>query len=87
MTKVTKEAIDMQTAAQNSQVPPLPLPQNEKKRLMQAEVNQELFDAVHKEMKRKDLKIRQVMEWGLRAFLLASNPKEATRLGITPETP
>jgi hypothetical protein len=78
---IKKEDEEMQVSTQ-TQVPALPLPQNEKKRLMQAEVNQELFDLVHKEMKRKDLKIRSIMEWGLRAFLLASNPKEAARFGI-----
>jgi hypothetical protein len=84
--RMPKDDRDMQNVAPN-QSPPLPLPQNEKKRLMQAEVNLELFNAVHREMERKGLKIRQVMEWGLRAFLLASNPKEAARLGIKSETP
>jgi hypothetical protein len=82
MGKIRKEGIDMQSNAQNAQVPPLPLPQNEKKRLMQAEVAVDLFDAAHKEMKRKHLKIRQVMEFGLRAFLLQSNPEAARKLGI-----
>lgn len=85
MTKAKKEEDFMQMP--QAQVPPLPLPQNERKRLMQAEVNLELFNAVHREMERKDLKIRQVMEWGLRAFLLASNPKEAQRLGIKSDVP
>lgn len=82
MAKLKKDETDMQTATLPNQVPPLPLPQNEKKRLMQAEVNLDLFNAVSKEMERKGLKIRQVMEWGLRAYLKASNPKEASRLGI-----
>jgi hypothetical protein len=85
MTKVKKEETDMQSATTVNQVPPLPLPQNEEKRLMQAEVNLDLFNAVHREMKRGDLKIRQVMEWGLKAFLLKANPKEAARLGIKTE--
>ena len=83
MTKAKKGL--MQNIVSNP--PALPLPQNEKKRLMQAEVNLDLFSAVHREMERKELKIRQVMEWGLRAFLLASNPKEAARLGIKSENP
>lgn len=67
--------------------PHLPLPVAEEKRLLQAEVNLELCDAVLREMKRRKVKIRQVMEWGLRAYLLATNPKEAERLGIRPESP
>ena len=45
--------------------------------------NQELFDAVQAELDRRGLKIRNAAEWGLRAFLLATNPAEARRLGIT----
>lgn len=78
---VKRKEEDVQMSTQ--QVPPLPLPQTEKKRLMQAEVNLDLFTAVHKEMERRGLKIRNVMEWGLKAFLLSSNPKEAARLGIS----
>ena len=70
-----------------SQFPPLPVPQKEEKRLMQAEVNLDLFTAVYNEMERRDLKIRQVMEFGLKAFLLATNKVEAERLGIKVEMP
>ena len=81
MSKIKKEEIEMQTetlATKNV----IPLPTNEKKRLVQAEVNLELFEAVSVEIKNKNLKIRSVIEWGFQAFLLASNPKEAAKLGI-----
>lgn len=83
MTKARKDDPEMQAATATNQVLPLPLPQNEKKRLMQAEVNLDLFNAVHAEMDRQDLKIRQVMEWGLKVFLLHSNPEKARQLGIS----
>lgn len=74
MTKLKKEEKEpMQTQTlSHEQIPPLPLPVNEKKRLMQAEVNLDLFNEVSVEMKRQGLKIRQVMEFGLQAFLAAS---------------
>lgn len=66
---------------------PLPLPTSEKKRLVQAEVNTDLFDAVQSEMARRKpkIKIRQVLEWGMKAYLLQSNPKAAAALGIKVE--
>lgn len=84
MTKARKDAA-MQMATNS--IPPLPIPRREEKRLMQAEVNQDLFTAVQKEMEKKGLKIREIMEWGLRAFLLTSNPKEAHKLGIKADLP
>lgn len=86
MTKFKKEEPDMQAISHLLQRPRLPIPKKEEKRLMQAEVNLDLFAAVEKEMERRNLKIRQVMEWGLQQFLLASNPKEAARLGIKAES-
>jgi hypothetical protein len=70
-----------------STAPALPLPTGERKRLVQAEVNHDLFDAVHAEMVRRKpkIKIRQVLEWGMRAYLLRANPKAAEALGIKPE--
>ncbi len=50
----------------------IPLPTNEEKRLLQAEVNLELFNEAQKEMKKRGLKIRQVVEFGLSAFVKAS---------------
>lgn len=68
-----------------AKVPPLPA-SVEQKRLVQAEVNRRLFTAIEKEIARKKgLSIRKVMEWGLRAYLLNSNPEEAAKLGITAE--
>lgn len=83
MTKPKKEKeLEMQ-AATAINLPPLP--QNETKRLVQAEVNSELFTAVEKELARKKLKIRQVLEWGLSTYLLNTNPKAAAELGIFPK--
>lgn len=64
----------------------IPLPTVDEKRLVQAEVDMGLFLAVEKNLpqrggKRK-LKIRQVVEWGLKVWLLESNPKEARRLNL-----
>lgn len=64
--------------------PPLPTPQKDEKRLIQAEVDISLFNAVEREMP-KGVKIRQVVEYGLKAYLLRTNPKEAERLGIHQE--
>lgn len=82
-----KKKKDTDSALPASQFPPLPVPQKEEKRLMQAEVNLDLFTSVYNEMERRDLKIRQVMEFGLKAFLLATNKDEAERLGIRVEVP
>ncbi len=69
-----------------NQAPALPIPTSERKRLVQAEVNLDLFDAVHAEMIRRKpkIKIRQVLEWGMKAYLLQANPKAAVALGIKP---
>lgn len=62
----------------------------EEKRLMQAEVNQDLFDAAEKVMEAEEFKIRWVMEFGLKQFLKKYDPKayseyarkERARLGF-----
>lgn len=64
---------------------PLPLPTKEATHLVQADVNEELYSAVQKELKARKVKIRQVVEWALCNYLLATNPEEAKRLGITSE--
>lgn len=71
--------------ASNSVPTPLSLPAKEEKRLVQADVNQHLLEAAQKEMKIRKVKVRQVVEWALSMYLLATNPEEASRLGITPE--
>lgn len=58
---------------------------NEKKVLVQAEINEELWGLVENEMEAMGLTRRQVVEFGLKSFLLKCNPKEAARIGITPE--
>lgn len=88
MTKGKKD-LEMQTSM--TQAPALPLPHNEETTLIQAEIDVNLVNAVKKEMSKKavggkKIKIREVVEWGLRAYLLASNPKEAAALGIRSES-
>ena len=58
----------------------LPLPHKKEKRLVQAEVDLELFTAVEKELKKQGLKIRDVTEWGLGQWLLKVNPEAAKRV-------
>ena len=63
----------------------LELPQSQATRLVQAEVDLELFEAVQKELSRhkpKKIKIRDAITWGLQAYLLKSNPDAAGKLGI-----
>lgn len=63
-------------------LPPIPMPKNEKKRLIQAEVNFEIYKAVEKEMVRRDLNIRETVEYSLKLFLAKTNPEIAKKLGI-----
>lgn len=51
----------------------------------QGHVEKPLYSAVVGEAKRRNIKIRQVVEWGFRTFLLSTNPKMAKELGIVPE--
>lgn len=53
------------------------------RKLVQAEVELDLRRAVMKEIDKKKLTIRQVVEWGLKAYLLQANPAKAAELGIT----
>lgn len=54
-------------------------------RLLQGDVDLEVYEAAERESKKYGMKKRQLMEWGLRTFLLLKNPAEAKRLGIKPE--
>lgn len=66
-----------------SQLPNLPPSKRSEKRVLkQAQVNEELWKAVEKEASKDKYTDREVFEYGLKAFLLAKNPKEAARLGI-----
>lgn len=82
MVKSNKEFKEMQLSITPEDLPSLPEP--EEKRPIQAEVNRELFDAAHREMVRRKVKIREAIEWGFKAFLLKYSPKEALKLGIKP---
>lgn len=67
-------------------LPPLPKTSDrDNEILLQIRIDKEFWSAIAKEMKSRKYTRRQVMEYGLRAFLLKANPKEATRLGIHPQ--
>jgi hypothetical protein len=61
---------------------PLPVKKNRNRTPFQAEIDLDLAEAVKRELKRADVKRADVIEWGLRSFLLSSNPKLAASLGI-----
>lgn len=60
----------------------IPLPKKEEKRLVQAEVNTDLWRAVEEEMQKDGTTIRSVMEYGFKVYLLHKNPAAAKALGI-----
>lgn len=66
-----------------SKIVPIALPSKRQTHLVQADVSGELYDAVHKEIKSRKVKMRQIVEWGLSCYLLSVNPEEAERLGIS----
>jgi len=89
MTKVRKDT--MQTNTDTVAKPKLRPPAGPRAiRLLQAEVDKELFDLAAEEMKRANTNIKKVAEYGLKAFLLKVNPdkakkfldREAARLGL-----
>lgn len=65
---------------------PLPVAKARARKLIQAEVSLELREAVEREAKARKIELRQIVEWGLKAWLLSMNQKEATRIGILPES-
>lgn len=60
----------------------LPLPVHDDNKSVSVMLSRDLYGAARKEMKRRRLSVRQVLEWGLGMFLLNTNPQEAQRLGI-----
>ena len=58
------------------------LPRKEEKRLVQAEVNMDLWLAVDAQMKKDGIQIRQMVEFGLKSYLIAANPQAAKELGL-----
>ncbi len=72
MSKATRATTEQNQDNIGLAAPHIPLPKKENKRLLQAEVNFELFNEAQKEMKKRGLKIRQVVEFGLSAFVKAS---------------
>lgn len=66
----------------NSAAVAIPLPKKEEKRLVQAEVNADLWRAVEAEMRNDDTTIRSVMEYGFKVYLMKKNPEAAKALGI-----
>lgn len=67
-------------------LPPLPTPSKSKKKILrQAEIDLDLWQAVEREMKLRNDKIREAMTYGFQAYLLKTNPKAAEKLGILPD--
>ncbi len=75
MTKVKDEETMQVSAA-------LPRSKSVEKRLAQAEINAELYNAVDREREKRKLTKQQVIEHGMKLFLLQANPAEAKRLGV-----
>lgn len=61
---------------------PLPIPKLREKKLIQAKVEIGLRNSVVAEAKKRNIEIRQLVEFGLKQWLLSVNPKEAARIGI-----
>jgi len=72
----TKKGLNMKMTA------PLPLPTYEEKRALQADVNQQLYALVEPEIKKRRVKMTQIMEWALKCYLVQVNPKKAQEYGI-----
>jgi hypothetical protein len=66
-----------------SKLPPLPI--KEKKRGIQVDIGERLFLAIEREKKMSKRTLTAIVEWGLRAYLLKSNPKLAEQIGIVGE--
>lgn len=62
----------------------IPLPIVEQKRLVQAEVEIGLYLAVDEGREEDSLKMRQVVEWGLKEWLKEAHPEKARKLGLLP---
>lgn len=54
------------------------------RKLVQAEIDVELVDAVEKELKKRGRKhFREAVQWGLEQFMIAHNSKAASQLGLS----
>jgi len=58
------------------------LPHPDKKKFINAEVNESLLEAVRDEALEDGVTFRQILEFGLQSYLLNKNPKRAAQLGI-----
>lgn len=64
----------------------LPSPKNDdgKRRFINVKVSTELYDMARAEMKRRGVTVAQVLDWGLLAYLVETNPEAAKKLGVEP---
>jgi hypothetical protein len=60
----------------------LPLPEREELKPVTIELSRELYAVARAEMKKRNLTVRKIVEWGLANFLISVAPEEAKRLGI-----
>lgn len=61
---------------------PIPLPSKKQRKLIQADIAVELLEAVREESKKSKISIVQIVEWGLKAYLVSKNPKLAEKFGV-----
>lgn len=70
-------------ATTTATAPPLPRAMNERKHPVQVEVRVDLLTSVKRELRAKNITMRQAVEYGLARWLCEVNPAEARRLGVT----
>lgn len=65
----------------------VPMPSYQHTRAVQADVDLALFEAVLPELKRRRVKITQIVEWSLKCYLIHTNPGKARAMGIVGDKP
>jgi len=58
------------------------IPKPKEREAVNFSIDKELFEAVKKDLRLRKIRIREVIEWALKIYLIKSNPKEAERLGL-----
>lgn len=60
----------------------IPLPTKRVKTLVQGLVDADVLDAVRAEADKQGVTIRSVVEWGIKQYLMTTNPQKAKDLGL-----
>lgn len=79
---MARAAGKMITAEDGSALAVLPMPKRESVRAITVDVNCELYAAARREMKKRKISMRKMVDWALSSYVVAHNPQEAERLGI-----